>query len=217
MARNKYPEQTVTRILDVATELFIEKGYENTTIQDIINNLEGLSKGAIYHHFASKEDIIFAVADRICKALDIHFAEIKKSKDLTGIEKLKKLLLLALQNPSQKEFAVSVPSFLENPKFLVLQLKNTIEQIAPKFIEPFVREGMEDGSIKTQFPKEFAETFILLLNIWMNPFVFQCTNEELIRKYLFFKSMMDAMSIPIFDDEINGALMENINNVKNIK
>ena len=38
MARNKYPEKTVTLILDTAQKLFLEKGYEHTTIQDIIDN-----------------------------------------------------------------------------------------------------------------------------------------------------------------------------------
>ena len=37
MARNKHPEETVSRILDTAQKLFFEKGYEKTTIQDIIN------------------------------------------------------------------------------------------------------------------------------------------------------------------------------------
>ena len=57
MARNKYPEETVTLILDTAQKLFLEKGYEHTTIQDIIDNLGGLTKGAIYHHFTSKESL----------------------------------------------------------------------------------------------------------------------------------------------------------------
>ena len=49
MARNKYPEVTVERILDVSQRLFLEKGYDNTTIQDIVDELGGLSKGAIYY------------------------------------------------------------------------------------------------------------------------------------------------------------------------
>ena len=52
------------RILDTAQRLFLEKGYEQTTIQDITDNLGGLTKGAIYHHFKSKEEIIDAVSDR---------------------------------------------------------------------------------------------------------------------------------------------------------
>ena len=46
MARNKYPEETMKLILDVATHLFVEKGYDATSLQDIINETN-LSKGAI--------------------------------------------------------------------------------------------------------------------------------------------------------------------------
>lgn len=46
MARNKNPEETVNLILDVAYRLFMEKGYEYTSIQDIIDHLGGgLAKG----------------------------------------------------------------------------------------------------------------------------------------------------------------------------
>ena len=61
MARNKYPELTVEKILEVSQRLFLEKGYEQTTIQDIVDNLGGLTKGAVYHHFKSKEEIINAL------------------------------------------------------------------------------------------------------------------------------------------------------------
>lgn len=54
MARNKYPELTVEKILEVSQRLFLEKGYEQTTIQDIVDNLGGLTKGAVYHHLNPK-------------------------------------------------------------------------------------------------------------------------------------------------------------------
>ena len=43
MARNKYPEVTEERILEAAQRLFLEKGYDNTTIQDIVDQLGGLT------------------------------------------------------------------------------------------------------------------------------------------------------------------------------
>ena len=46
MARNKHPEQTVKLILDTASALFFQKGYDKTTLQDIIAATK-LSKGAI--------------------------------------------------------------------------------------------------------------------------------------------------------------------------
>ena len=61
MARNKYPEETVEKILTAARRLFLEKGYEKTTIRDIVDQLGGLTKGAVYHHFKSKEEIMDAI------------------------------------------------------------------------------------------------------------------------------------------------------------
>ena len=55
------PEKTYEKILEVSSKLFFEKGYENTSLQDIVNNLDGLTKGAVYHHFSSKDDILDAV------------------------------------------------------------------------------------------------------------------------------------------------------------
>ncbi len=65
MARNKYPEVTVDKILEVSERLFLEKGYDNTTIQNIVDELGGLTKGAVYHHFKSKEEIMDALGSKM--------------------------------------------------------------------------------------------------------------------------------------------------------
>ena len=57
MARGKNPEETRRKILAVSKQLFLEKGYDNTSIQDIVNGLDGMTKGAIYQHFKSKFEI----------------------------------------------------------------------------------------------------------------------------------------------------------------
>ena len=89
MARNKHPEETIQLILDVAFRLFMEQGYEHTSIQDIIDHLGGLSKGAIYHHFKSKEDILIAVTDRMTAESNQMLASIRDRMDLCGKDKLK--------------------------------------------------------------------------------------------------------------------------------
>ncbi|MCT6919695.1 MAG: TetR/AcrR family transcriptional regulator, partial [Bifidobacteriales bacterium] len=69
MARNAHPELTQERIVEAATELFTSQGYDKTSMQDIINATGGLSKGAVYHHFRSKEDLFDAVADRLMNTM----------------------------------------------------------------------------------------------------------------------------------------------------
>lgn len=99
MARNKHPEETVQLILDVAFRLFMEKGYENTSIQDIIDHLGGLSKGAIYHHFKSKDDILMAVTDRMTAESNQMLAVIRDRPDLNGREKLKTIFRESISRP----------------------------------------------------------------------------------------------------------------------
>ena len=53
MARNRNSHETRKKILEVSKNLFLEKGFDNTSIQDIIDGLGGLTKGVIYHHFES--------------------------------------------------------------------------------------------------------------------------------------------------------------------
>ena len=56
--KEKKAEQTKQRLLDVSLKLFLEKGFESTTMREIAANA-GLAPGAAYYHFASKESLIF--------------------------------------------------------------------------------------------------------------------------------------------------------------
>ena len=85
MPRNKYPEQTVEKILDAAALLFTQKGYQNTTLQDIIDATK-LSKGAVYHHFRSKEEIAQRVGDRLGDQMWEPLRHIRDDPALTGLQ-----------------------------------------------------------------------------------------------------------------------------------
>lgn len=66
MARNKHPEQTANLILDVAFRLFMEKGYEHTSIQDIIDNLGGLTVSICARPLGSA---LYGALFEICRGL----------------------------------------------------------------------------------------------------------------------------------------------------
>ena len=123
MARNKYPEETIQRILDVSFKLFMEKGYETTSIQDILKELGGLTKGAIYHHFKSKEDILLAVSHRIYSETNaIMQAVVQDHTSLNGLQKLQKLFRIALSQVGQEDMMMMAPKLLDNPTFFSASL-----------------------------------------------------------------------------------------------
>ncbi len=202
MARNKHPEETIQRILDIAFRLFMEKGYEHTSIQDIINNLGGLSKGAIYHHFKSKEDILFAVGNRMTSESNQMLADIQKRTDLNGREKLKAIFKESLDRPVQEELFTVAPNLYNNPKLLLSFLRETIEEAAPGYILPIVRQGISDGSIETEYPEELAELIILVANVWTNPMIFNSNAEGTYRKSMVFGQMLKGLGVDIVDSEM---------------
>lgn len=201
LARNKYPEITVKRILDAATRLFLEKGWDQTTIQDIIDELGDLTRGAFYHHFKSKEDIIDAVLKRL--ALENNpFEQAEKMNGLNGLEKLKTAFQLSFtSNHGQVNAFKSIPSILKSPTLIANQLLECIRIGAPS-IQSVIEEGVKDGSISVHYPKQTAETLVILSNIWLNPVIFSVTTEEYMQKAKHLQELYNGIGLPIIDDHI---------------
>ena len=200
MARNKYPEVTEERILDVAQRLFLEKGYENTTIQDIVDGLGGMTKGAVYHHFKSKEDIMGAVGDRMFFQNN-PFEAVKKRQDLNGLEKLREAVRLNQADQDRETMTAQSLSIYKSPRLLVEMIDSNRRVLTPYFQE-LIEEGNRDGSIHTVYAKEIAELLPLLTSLWLLPSVFPGTKEEMRRKFDFLAEMLEKMGVPLFDDSI---------------
>ena len=77
-------------ILDTAYALFVRLGYEATTVSLIIDEL-GLSKGAFYHHFSSKEEVLHALARRMVTEMRGQWLPLVARTDLTPLEKMQLL------------------------------------------------------------------------------------------------------------------------------
>ena len=61
MSTNAKMTKVRKKLLDTALELFLDQGYENTTVNEIIKKSK-TSKGSFYHHFRGKEELLFCVA-----------------------------------------------------------------------------------------------------------------------------------------------------------
>lgn len=200
MSRNKYPEQTRKKILEVSFRLFSEKGYDHTTLQDIVTAL-GMSKGAVYHHFKSKEDILDHLYDQYY--VDSHMFDIMEDASLSGLEKLRELLRRQLADPGKLDIDDIAVSIENNPQLIRLLLTTSVRNGAP-IIQRLLEEGIADGSVTTAYPRELAESCLLLLNLWAG--LFSHTREEFLSKFRFLKAMTDALGVPVFDQTLMDTL-----------
>lgn len=199
MARNKYPEVTEERILEAAQRLFLEKGYDNTTIQDIVDQLGGLTKGAVYHHFKSKEEILDKVSDRMFFQNN-PFEAVKQRGDLNGLEKLREAVRLNQADASRTNLTLQSLPLNINPRLLVEMIDSNRRVLTPYFLE-LLEEGNRDGSLHTDYPRELAELIPLLTSLWLLPSVFPSTKAQARRKFDFLADMLARMGVPLVDDE----------------
>lgn len=200
MPRNKYPEETVQKILDVSMKLFLEKGYEQTTILDIVDNLGGLTRGAFYHHFKSKEEVLDALGDKLFYDNN-PYEKMKYENGLSGLQKIQKAIKLQYDNADLTDINIASMSLLKNPRFLVEQIENN-QKISSMILQDLIEDGIKDGSIKNDNARLLSEFAILLTNFWLIPSIYPCTKQELLEKIVFIKELLDLLGFPVFNEEI---------------
>lgn len=201
MARNKYPEVTVERILDVSQRLFLEKGYENTTIQDIVDELGGLTKGAVYHHFKSKEEIMDAVGDRMFFSNN-PFEAVRGRTDLNGPAEA------AGGGPAQPVGSGAgapdrpVDSHRQKPPAaagddrLQPQGADTVLSGADRGGQPRRLDAHQLSPGRSPSCCRCSPASGLL------PSVYPASREQMKRKFLFLGEMLEKMGVPLMDDSI---------------
>lgn len=203
MARNKFPEQTLNQILDVSTRMFTEKGYEKTSIQDITDEL-GMSKGAIYHHFKSKEDILVAVMEKELGRAQERFTElIRNTYAPDARAKLVNILENIIVDPAIQSNSIDqvLSTQIKNPQFVLAGIKKGVQKDA-RIIAEIMEEGKQDGSISVDYPLECAEIFMLLVNIWINPLLFERNNAQTVERLRFLQHMMKLMGADIISEKL---------------
>lgn len=199
MARNKYPEETVEKILTAAARLFLEKGYEHTTIQDIVDNLGGLTKGAVYHHFKSKAEIMEAICEK--RFFEGNpFDKVRERDDLNGLEKMKEVVRLT-QEPEWANLGRESMGALKDPYILARSIEGNRRFVVPCWRE-LIEEGIADGSIRTEYPQEVAELLGLMDSLWVVPTVFPATREGILRRFRCSAEIFAHLGVPVIDDEM---------------
>lgn len=145
-------------ILDAAQALFNQKGYNETSVESIIQSLN-LSKGAFYHHFKSKAAVLDALVERMMNQLVEVYQLIINDKNLAPLEKLKQFFRgqakTHLVDPGLME-AVHVPENRELQEKLNI---GAINKIAPMLAE-IIEQGNESGDFKSPAPLQTAQIFL---------------------------------------------------------
>lgn len=151
-------------ILKTAEKLFFERGFDETSIQDILDALS-ISKGGFYHYFESK----IALLEEICRQRCAVELERIRSELHSGrfnpMQKLNLLLgALHLYNREPPEFTALVLkiSYIDGDVHFREQTRSYMLENLRPMVDDAIREGMADGSFFTRSPGQIGRIVLML-------------------------------------------------------
>jgi AcrR family transcriptional regulator len=168
MARIVKKEEHAARrnqILDAAQRLVYTKGYEQMTVQDLLDDL-GISKGAFYHYFNSKQALVDALIERLIGAGLQIIQPVVEDPQLTALEKLERIFTtIGRWKTAQKDYLLALlRGWYTDDNALVRQkmVASSVDRITP-LLSTVIRQGIQEGVLTTPYPDQVGEVLLSLM------------------------------------------------------
>ena len=193
------------QILDVALSLFMDKGFDDTSISDILANLD-IARGTLYYHFESKEAIMDAIIERLGDRVVLNIEQVIKDKHLSVYDKFYEFF--AAMNISSVA-GEQMLYYLHRPQNALFHEKSNqmiFLRISPLLAQIIV-EGVEQGLFNTEFPLASAEMILIIIVGFLNEYCMELPAEDFVRR-------VDALVYVI--ERILGAKSGSFNNLKKL-
>ncbi len=220
-------EERKKEIMDTAQTLFYQKGYENTSVNFIIETI-GISKGTFYHYFKSKEDLLDNIVEKFTNEIISKLEPIVNDKSMDAISKLNEFYRQAgMYKVENIDIIKTIVNALYNDKNLLLRYKmnnRTTELTLPLMTKVF-EQGKNEGSFNIEHPEATARIILffgtslgeynakLMMSLDENP----DNIEEMKKHFNIYQTSVQRIlgapegSIKIFDEQIVDAIMEKYN------
>lgn len=172
----KEAQERRNEILDVAEHLFMKKGFDGTSTNDILQAV-GIARGTLYYHFKSKEDIMDALIDRMSENL-LKKARISADDRAISIHErlISVIMAIRLKETDDNEFM----EHIHKPQNALMHQKiqkTMISGITP-ILTDVVQDGIQQGLFHTLYAYEAVEMMVVYLNTIFDNDLFELTEEE---------------------------------------
>lgn len=145
------------KIIRSAYELFVEKGYDKTTVAEIIK-LVGTSKGGFYHHFKSKDELLEAITMNYIQELLESYEQLCRSEG-SIIDKLNNVLITINQYKIDQvaEWPKMRKIFSFSSNHVILRkLSDQFQYETTKLYKKLIEEGIKEGKFEVTYPEMLA-------------------------------------------------------------
>ncbi|NYB75665.1 TetR/AcrR family transcriptional regulator [Sedimentibacter hydroxybenzoicus DSM 7310] len=154
----KEPEVRRAEIMEAALLLFMEKGYMNTTTQDIIDKVK-ISRGLLYYHFKNKEDILYCMVERYSEPLLRNLSAISYDKDKSAIEKIRSFLevtLISTDTITNEMVELQKTVDLEQNRYMMDKFSHNFIRKVTAYFTYIIEQGVSEKVFYVEYPSETA-------------------------------------------------------------
>ncbi len=153
--------------IDTAIQIFSTKGYEKSSINDILKKMK-ITKGSFYYHFKSKEDLLNAVVDDLTEGIERAVCKTAENKTLSASEKLGKLYQVMIEYRKANKQTYNQLFELQKRSdnaFLMSKFHKKTLSANIKHLQKIIEQGISEGVFNISDPQEAAELYIRLVAI----------------------------------------------------
>ncbi len=155
---SKDPDTRRRELIEKAERLFLKKGYDETTISDIVKSA-GVAQGTFYYYFKTKDDILDAIAETYVEEVRKKAEEVAARDDLNAIEKM---ITISSSFTGLVKDKKGIVVHLHEDKNAQLHVKIERKTMAA-LLEPYagiIRQGIKEGIFQTDYPEEAVLSII---------------------------------------------------------
>jgi AcrR family transcriptional regulator len=152
-------------IIDHAQRLVMSKGYEQMTIQDILDELH-ISKGAFYHYFDSKQAMLEALIERLMETGEQLLAPVVQDTSLPVLERLQHYFdVVGRWKGEQKVYLLSILRVWYMDDNAIVRQKTLAAQIErfTQVMNEMIRQGVQQGALHPAYPDQAGAVVLSLL------------------------------------------------------
>ena len=190
----KDPEIRRAEIMDASMLLFMEKGYANTTTQDIVDKVN-ISRGLLYYHFKNKEDILYCLVERYSEKLLSVIHVIVYDDDKTAIEKIRAFIdatIISTDNVSAEGTELQKTVDLKENRYMLDKLSHKLIEKLTIYFERIINQGISEKVFSVKYPSETAEFLMTTYVFVSNNIGIKTSKKETVKDYLnAFKIMLE--------------------------
>lgn len=205
----KEAEERRNEILNVSEKLFMIKGFDYTSITDILDEI-GIARGTLYYHFKSKEDILDGIIHRLTSRL------VEKAKAIAGRKEIpvfQRLTMMMKALNVNDDLGNEIMEQVHKPQNALMHQKMQEELLAGvnPLITTLIEEGINQGICRTKYPAEVAEMALLYSNTVFDDLAERSREEQYEKIAAFIYNLerllgmeegsMQAVILPIFEKD----------------